>query len=92
MLVKKMNEKKFLKLINKDGIESEYEILCAFQSVEYNKHYVIYTDNSDDEDGNLNIFASIYYPDDDSKIETIETEEEWNLIENIIENFMKQGE
>lgn len=76
-----MNEKKTLKLIDKDGREIEYEILLAFKWAKTNKNYIVYTDNTNDENGNLNIFAAIYYPQDDSKLDAIETDEEWDEIE-----------
>ena len=82
-----MNDKKILKITNKDGKEIEYEIILAFQYAETGKSYVIYTDNTKDEYGNLNIYASIYYPDDDSRLDPIETEEEWNIIENMLDNL-----
>ena len=84
-----MEEKKMLKITDKNGIETEYEILAAFTLPETGKNYVVYTDNTDDEEGNLNVFASIYYPDDETKFDPIETEEEWNLVENMLE-FLKQ--
>ncbi len=85
-----MEEKKMLKLIDKDGNIVEYEILHAFWLEKTKKNYVIYTDNTCDKDGNLNIFASIYYPDDDSKLEAIETEEEWNAVEYILKSFREE--
>ena len=79
-----MEEKKMLKLINKNGKEIEYEILSAFQLAKTGKNYVVYTDNTNDEQGNLNVFASIYYPDDDSMLDPIETEEEWDAVESAL--------
>lgn len=82
-----MKEKKMLKLIDKDGKETEYEILSAFQLAKTGKNYVIYTDNTNDEQGKLNIFASIYYPDDDSRLDSIETKEEWDAIESVLSSL-----
>ena len=76
-----MNEKKTLKIIDDFGKEIEYEILIAFKWTKTNKNYIVYTDNTNDENGNLNIFAAIYYPQDDSKLDAIETDEEWDEIE-----------
>lgn len=82
-----MKEKKMLKLIDKNGKETEYEILSAFQLAKTGKNYVIYTDNTNDEQGKLNIFASIYYPDDDSRLDSIETKEEWDAIESVLSSL-----
>lgn len=76
-----MNEKKTLKIIDDFGKEIEYEILMAFKWTKTNKNYIVYTDNTNDENGNLNIFAAIYYPQDDSKLDAIETDEEWDEVE-----------
>lgn len=45
-----------------------------------NKYYIVYTDNSENND-KLNVFANIFYPDDNSKFDLILTQEEWNEIE-----------
>lgn len=82
-----MKEKKMLKLIDKNGKETGYEILSAFQLAKTGKNYVIYTDNTNDEQGKLNIFASIYYPDDDSRLDSIETKEEWDAIESVLSSL-----
>lgn len=76
-----MDETKFLKVIDENGNEMAYEILCAYKLEKTGKNYVVYTDNKKDEDGDLNIYASIYYPHDNSKLDYIETEEEWREVE-----------
>lgn len=82
-----MNEKKTLKIIDDFGKEIEYEILIAFKWTKTNKNYIVYTDNTNDENGNLNIFAAIYYPQDDSKLDAIETDEEWDEVEKRLRNL-----
>ena len=67
--------------IDELGRIKEYEAILTYHSEEYNKHYVVYTDNTRDEKDNLNIYAAIYYPNDDSRLESIETDEEWDEIE-----------
>ena len=79
-----MEEKSMLKLTDKNGEEIEYEILSAFQLAKTGKNYVVYTDNTNDAQGNLNVFASIYYPNDDSRLDSIETEEEWDAVESAL--------
>ena len=82
-----MNEKKTLKIIDDFGKEIEYEILIAFKWTKTNKNYIVYTDNTNDENGNLNIFAAIYYPQDDSKLDAIETDEEWDEVERRLKDL-----
>lgn len=84
-----MNETKILKIIDDFGKEVAYEILCAFKLEKTGKNYVIYTDNTNDEYGNLNVFASIYYPKDNSKLDPIETEEEWQEVEKRLKEILQ---
>lgn len=76
-----MNDNNILKIIDENGVEKEYEILIAYKWNKTGKHYIAYTDNSTDENGNKIVEAAIYYPDDDTRLDPIETEEEWNEIE-----------
>jgi len=81
-----MENKKTFKCIV-DNIEKEFEVLYTFKSNKTNKDYIIYTDNSYDENKNLNIFTSIYFPFDlEKELENIESDEEWEEIENFLEN------
>lgn len=85
-----MDNQKTLKIIDKNGNKTEYEILCAFELAQTEKNYIVFTDNTKDENGNLNVFASIYYPDNDTKLDEIETEEEWKIIESIIQQLIQE--
>lgn len=76
-----MEHQKILKIIDDYGKEIDYEIIIAFKWLRTSKNYVVYTDNTRDEKDNLNIYAAIYYPNDDSRLESIETDEEWDEIE-----------
>ncbi len=81
-----MENKKTFKCII-DNTEKNFEILYTFKSIKTNKDYIIYTDNSYDENKNLNIFASIYYPFDlEKSLENIESCEEWEEVEKFLEN------
>lgn len=82
------NEEMTFKVLNDEGKEIECEVLFTFESEETGKNYIVYTDNSIDEDGNTKVFASIYNPDEDeTKLLPIETEKEWRIIETILEEL-----
>ena len=51
------------KVIDDQGNEIECEVLFTFESDETNKNYIVYTDNTTDEQGNTKVYASIYTPD-----------------------------
>ena len=83
-----MDEKSTFVIINDDGEEVESEILFTFENKETKKNYIVYTDNSVDENGETLVFANVYNPDkDDEVLLPIETEEEWDMIEKIFEEL-----
>ena len=83
-----MNKENTFKVIDKDGKEIEFEILFTFESDETNKNYMVYTDNTKDENGNTKVYASIYNPDEENPVLLpIETDEEWKLIEGILSSL-----
>ena len=79
------------KVINDEGKEVECEVLFTFESDETKKSYIVYTDNTLDEEGNTKVYASIYNPDqDETKLLPIETEKEWKIIETILEELQNE--
>ena len=77
-------------MIDEDGNETVYDILFTFESEETHKNYIVYTDNTRDEAGNVEVYASIYNPEDPhSRLEAIETEKEWKVIETILETLQE---
>ena len=86
-----MDEKKQFKLKDEYGNETVYDVLFTFDNEETNKSYIAYTDNSVDEKGNVQVYASVYYPGTDStKLDPIETEKEWQVIEKILETIQEE--
>ena len=76
-----------IRVVNDEGQEIVCDILFTFDSDETKKSYIVYTDNSKDEEGNIQVFASVYKPENPkSKLEAIETEKEWKVIETILNN------
>ncbi len=81
------------KIINDEGKEIECEVLFTFESDETKKNYIVYTDNTIDEEGNTKVYASIYNPDqDETKLMPIETEKEWKIIETILDELQKESD
>lgn len=79
---------------NKDGIETECDVLFTFDSDETNKSYIVYTDNTKDDLGNVRVYANIFNDDESGELKEIETEKEWATIEQIFAsiNDKKEGE
>lgn len=79
------------KVINDQGVEITCDILFTFDSDETKKSYIVYTDNSKDEQGNVQVFASIYDPKQENpKLEPIETDQEWKIIETILNTLQEE--
>lgn len=86
-----MNETMSFVLLDENGTEHKCDTLFTFESEETGKSYIVYTDNSFDEEGNIQVFASIYNPDsDERRLMPIETEKEWKIIEIIIEEIQAE--
>ena len=85
-----MNKNTFT-MIDEDGNEVVYDILFTFESDETGKNYIVYTDNKRDEAGNIQVYASIYYPNESkNKLEAIQTEKEWKIIETILSTLQEE--
>ena len=86
-----MNEKNTIKLTNEKGEEVVCDILFTFDSEETNKSYIVYTDNTKDENGKVRVYASIYNPNDSkTKLEDIQTEKEWKVIDTILQTLQEE--
>lgn len=80
------------KVMNDEGKEVECEVLFTFESEETKKNYIVYTDNTTDEEGNTKVYASIYNPNEaETKLLPIETEKEWKIIETILEEIQSEA-
>ncbi|MBA4538532.1 DUF1292 domain-containing protein [Bacillus aquiflavi] len=85
-------------VIDEEGNEQLYEILFTFDSEEYNKSYVLYYPVGAEEDENeeIEIHASSYVSGDEDDaqgdLKPIETDEEWDMIEEMLETFLAQEE
>jgi len=78
-------------IVNDKGEEVECEILFTFDSDETKKSYIVYTDNTLDENGSTKVYASIYDPTGQNPALTpIETEKEWLVIENILSSVQEK--
>lgn len=90
---------KFYALDN-EGNKVVCEALFMFDSPIYGKSYIVYTDNSLNDDGETEVYASSYDPNSvevlpgnefaSLDLTPIETEEEWQIIENILEELQEE--
>ncbi len=86
-----MDKKGVFTIVNEEGKEVECEILFTFDSDETKKSYIVYTDNTVDEDGSTKVYASVYDPTGQNPaLMKIETEKEWLVIENILSTVQEK--
>ena len=85
-------ERMTFNITNDEGQEVECEVLFTFESDETGKNYMVYTDNTVDEEENTKVYASIYNPDEeDQTLQPIETDKEWTIIETILNELQEEA-
>ena len=88
-----MEEKNRFTVLDENGQEVVCEILFTFNSEETKKDYIVYTDNTTDEEGNIKVYASIFDPKaEKTELIPIETEREWKIIETILESIQEENQ
>ncbi len=83
------------KIIIKDINNNEIvcDVLFTFDSDDTKKSYIVYTDNTKDELGNIKVYANTYDPYTDSgDLGEIESNEEWATIEQIFNSINDEKE
>lgn len=80
---------KTLTIITDKGEEILCEILFTTHITEFNKDYVVFVEKGTD-----TASAAIYHPTDNGqgKLEQITSEEEWNRLEELLDDFYNQNE
>lgn len=84
-----MNEIKRISTILSNGTKVEYNVILTFKSILSGKNYVVYTDNTYDQNKKIRFYAAIYNPELPTPfIGEPTTKEEWNEIVNVIDNVI----
>ena len=86
-----MDNKKYLEL-KIDGKIVKYEILYTFKFEENDKTYLVYTDNTYDENNQLNIYAGEYDRNAKMVLKDIEDDNIFYSIQDIIETITNGGD
>ena len=85
-----MEEKTFT-VVDENGEEKEFDVVLTFKSEDFLKSYVIYKTPGDESD---EVFAAIFDEEakDGGNLVQIETEEEWAMLEEVLESFLDEEE
>lgn len=81
-------EKKHIYETLDDGTKKSYDVILTFHNDNNDKDYIVYTDNVYDEYNKLKIYASIYNSYDNSFIGHPNTDEEWDVINNLLKEVL----
>ncbi|HAQ56114.1 MAG TPA: hypothetical protein DCR44_01735 [Acholeplasmatales bacterium] len=85
------DEKEYFVVTDETGKEMKCEIIMTFDSEEFGKSYVVYQIDGD-ETGE--VFAAAYDPEEgeEGHLMQIETDDEWEFVEEVLENFLEDEE
>ncbi|KFZ27181.1 MAG: hypothetical protein KQ78_00640 [Candidatus Izimaplasma bacterium HR2] len=85
-----MEEKTFT-VVDENREEKEFEVVLTFKSEDFDKSYVIYKMPGDDSE---EVFAAIFDEEakDGGNLVQIESDEEWRMLEEVLESFMDEEE
>ncbi|WP_243290648.1 DUF1292 domain-containing protein [Bacillus sp. FJAT-47783] len=88
---------KQITIIDDEGNEQLCEVLFTFENEEFGKSYVLYYPVGAEEDENeeIEIHASSFTPNgegEEGELKPIETDEEWDMIEEMLNTFLEDEE
>lgn len=76
---------------NNKGEELTCNVLFTFDSDEFKKSYIVFTDNTLDENGKIKVYANTYDPSGkDINLGQIETDKEWEVIEGLLSSLQEK--
>ncbi len=87
----KSENKNLFTITNDRGEKVECEVILTIDSDEFGHNYIVYTDHTMDENGNIKTYANIYDPTGASlDLQPVTTDEEWDMIESVLASAQKQ--
>lgn len=84
-------EHEYITIVDEEGNESLYEILFTFESEDFNKSYVLVypAGTIEEEDVELQAFSYVESESGEAgSLEPIETDEEWDMVEEVLNTFL----
>lgn len=88
------NEEELLTLYDNEGNEVLYRKLLEFYHPGFKKDYLILAEESNfsDEDGDIELIPMISTDEDGGQLLPVETDEEWDMIEEVVNTQMDEPE
>ena len=86
-----MDDKEFITITDNDCNTEKFELLTILEKENSEDEFVIYTDNVEDKDGNINIYASKSITVDGKDNTLVDlTDEEWAEVESFLEQMTNE--
>ena len=85
------NEHEYITILYEEGNESLYEILFTFESEDFKKSYVLVYPAGTIEDEDVELQAYSYTESEEGNagaLEPIESDEEWDMVEEVLNTFL----
>ncbi len=83
-------ERKHIYEMLDDGTKKSYDVILTFHNDDNDKDYIVYTDNTYDENDKLKIYASIYNSYDNTFLGHPNTDEEWDVINKLLKEVLEK--
>lgn len=75
---------------DENGKQIKMEVLFTYDDTEQGLVYIVCTDNTLDDEGNVNTYASYFHSNEDEpRLRVIENDEKWNMTKDILESLNK---
>ena len=84
----KMIDKRKIFTVLENGMKISYDVILTFKNERNGKDYIVYTDNTYDEDNKLRIYAALYNPLTNEFLGYVENKEEWRDIIKLLDNVL----
>lgn len=84
----KMIDKRKIFTVLENGMKKSYNVILTFKNERNGKDYIVYTDNTYDEDNKLRIYAALYNPLTNEFLGYVENKEEWRDIIKLLDNVL----
>lgn len=76
---------------NNEGKQVECDVLFTFDDKDTKKSYIVFTDNTLDENDNIKVYANTFDSEGISEdLGEIKTEKEWQIIENLLASLQEK--
>ena len=71
-------------VVNTEGVKTVFEVLLSFENITTNRKYIVYTDHTQNLDGSMKVYASIYNPSTEPVLRPITSDAEWEYVERML--------